>query len=102
MNKYLPNIKDIIISEVGMPTDGFLVTDTVSFTTALAKEYMTKISKKCFDNKIKYYWFAAFDNSSKDSFFEQKWGLFTMEYDIKTNKYIMNQKYSISDLPNLY
>ena len=103
INKNYPNIKDIMITEVGMPTEGTLIQD-VSFTKAKAKEFMKKITREMFNKNIKYYWFSAFDNTGKaGELFENKWGLFTMKSDPKNpNKYYQNQKFDISDLPNLY
>ena len=104
INKNYPNIKDIMITEVGMPTEGTLNIDTVSFTKAKAKEFMKRITQEMFNKNIKYYWFSAFDNTGKaGELFENKWGLFTMTSD-PTNPtiYYQNQKFDISDLPDLY
>jgi len=104
INKNYPNIKDIMITEVGMPTEGTLNIDTISFSKAKAKEFMKRITREMFNKNIKYYWFSAFDNTGKaGDLFETKWGLFTMKNDPKNpTKYYQNQKFDISDLPNLY
>jgi len=104
INKNYPNIKDIMITEVGLPTEGVLGNKNVPFTKEKTKEYMKKITQEMFNQNIKYYWFSGFDSGGKvGPLFEKKWGLFTMESDPNNpTKYYQNQKFDISDLPNRY
>lgn len=93
LNTYLPNIKDIIVSEVGMPTSGIIYGN--AFQTRIAKDYMNLIVTNFSKNNVKYYWFSLFDNSAKSSEFERKWGIYEMNYNISRNQYDMPLKYSV-------
>ena len=63
--KKFSNIKDIMIGEIGLPTCcKFRTSDTKEFSKALVLNFIKKLTKYCFDNDIKYFYFRGYDDAN--------------------------------------
>jgi exo-beta-1,3-glucanase (GH17 family) len=61
--KNFPNIKSVMIGEVGLPTCcKFRRSDTKEFSIPLVLSFIKKLTKYCYDNKIRYFYFGGYDN----------------------------------------
>lgn len=63
--KKFPNIKDVMIGEIGLPTCcKFRSSDTKEFSKTLVLNFIKKLTKYCYDNDIKYFYFRGYDDSN--------------------------------------
>lgn len=63
-----PN-KPIIITEIGWPTMSDTSSEIHSANEDMSKIFMQKLSSKCHQENIKYYWFEFFDSEWKKMLF---------------------------------
>lgn len=89
---------DIMIAEVGWPTDG-LMYGSHRFRIHQQRTYINTTISWLKRRNIKFYWHSMFNNKAQiDGLYSQSWGIFKSDYNKVTNLWDLSPKYNISSL----